>query len=199
MVTRKYRRKKFFEDDFLAWCQVVETQIVPDVDFMVNYEEVGIVYTNNMLPLPCNIYRILDVFDSNEELLFYENNGSYLYGLKDDNGISVAEDTTIYLNYIGTSIDLVTGTPLCLKGHEFVCETYCKLQAYEEDVALKNFAPDMYALWQGSLPGLIAAAKQDVYRHMDRSQVNNRVIIRGNMIPRIGTLELSHNMFRNNI
>ena len=45
----------------------------------------------------------------------------------------------------------------------------------------------------------IAAAKQDVYQHMTRDDVNKRVIIRGNMIPKIGTLELSHNLFRKNI
>lgn len=199
MVTRKYRRKKFYEDDFLAWCAVVETQIIPDVDFMIHFEEIGIDYTNGLLPLPCNIHRLLDVFDISEQTIFYQNNGTHLYGLKDYNGNLIADGTTIYLNYIGTNIDVKTGIPLCLRGHEFVCETYCKIQAFEEDVTLKNFDANMYALWINSLPGLIAAAKQDVHQHISREMVNRNIIIRANMIPMIGKLELSHNLFRNNI
>lgn len=195
-VTRKYRRKVFYEDDFLSWCAQVETQVIPDIDLMTKFENIGIEVVNNILALPCNVFRLEDIFDSGEDYLRkYDNNGNYLYNMIDSNGNAIVNGDTIYLNYTGTNVDLETGIPLCVQGHQFVCETYCKIQAFEEDVSLNNFSANLYAAWMQSLGGLIAAAKQDIYQHKERNEINKITIIKGNMLPRIGNLPLKHKQF----
>jgi hypothetical protein len=196
LVAMKYRRKVFYEDNFLTWCARVETEVIPDVDLMTPFEDIPIEVTNNMLQLPCNLFKLEDVYDDNEEMLsYYNNNGFYLYNMKDKSGNPIAEGSTIHLNYEGTNIDLKTGTPLCAKGHEFICETFCKLQAFEEDVSLKNFSSELYGLWLNSLSGLVAAAKQDIYQHKTRQDNDRITVIKGNMIPMIGNLPLKHKQF----
>lgn len=193
-LSRVYKQKQFNDDDVMVWCQEVEREIIADVEHMPKYEEIDIEVTNGILTLPCNLYRLLDVYDSSEGRILYQSNGTNLYGLKDTSGNEISDGTTIYINYRGSAIDLVTGIPLCLRGHEFVCETFVKIRAFEEDSGLQKFPYNTWQMWNTQLGGQVTAAKQN-YINMDRSKINDITIIKGNMIPRIGNLPLSHNQF----
>jgi len=193
-LARQFKQKQFNDDDVLVWCQEVELEVLADVENMVTYDRVDIVLCNGILTLPCNVYRLLDVYDSSENRILYQSNGKNLYGLMDMNGNTITDDTTIYINYKGNAIDLETGIPLCLRSHEFVCENYCKIKAFEEDILLQKISASMYQYWTTQLAGMITATKQN-YMHKDRAQVNDIAIIHGNMISRIGHLPLAHTMF----
>ena len=104
---------------------------------------------NNMLLLPCNVFRLLDVYESRNKKLTYKNNGAYLYDFR-YNGIkqTYPNGFKLYLNYVGINIDETTGELLIVKGHEEACKTFCKIEAFAEDAAYGRFSKDLWYLWK---------------------------------------------------
>jgi len=180
-----------------TWCMNVETRFIKDIETMIKYEEIDLTVNNNMVLLPCNIFRILDVYLSdNQNGLDYKNNGSYLYDLKQNgNTINLPDNSIVYINYSGVNIDINTGEFLIVKGHEEACKTYCKIQMFEEDVAFGKFNYSLWAGWQQQFSGQFLGAKNN-YQHKSRKQIDDINIIRGNMVQRIGDLPLHHELFK---
>ena len=190
-ITRVYKNKPVNLDDILEWCSQVETRYAIDVDKMVLYLKVPLEVDLETSPpqalMPCNVFRLLDVFNDGEEYTNYYNNGSYLILPANYN------EEYVYLNFVGTAIS-DEGDPLIIKGHENACETFCKIRLFEEDVAYGRFNQQMWAMWKEEFSGQVAASKCDM-RHFDRQHFNKLNIIHGNMIPKIGGVRLYHKNF----
>jgi hypothetical protein len=192
---RTFKSKNWDIGDVRTWCAIVETHYIKDVETMADFEEIDLTIDNNMVIIPCNIFSILDVYISSNEILEYKSNGSYLYDLK-LNGVkqTYSDGTKVYMNYKGVNID-ENGEILIVKGHEEACKTFCKYQMFEEDAAFGKFNMNMWLGWKTEFSGQYQAAKYN-YQHKSRARINNLNIIRGNLIPRIGSLVLHHELFK---
>jgi hypothetical protein len=121
-LTKLFPSKIIQESDIIAWCAECETEWCGDIESMTTYLKVPLTVTNLQTPVPCNLYRILDVYTSETDptsRISYYNNGAYL------NFNSDMTETTVYINYFGITIDEETGYPLIKQGHEQACEAFC--------------------------------------------------------------------------
>jgi len=199
-LTRYIKTKEIDRYEVIELCAQVETRYIQDVDLMTSIYEVPITVINSQALLPCNIFRILDVYDGYGTAIGYSlsDKGSYLNALKYINSGSDYIEDTIYINYKGTNIDTETGFPLIIKGHENACETFCKIRLFEEDALFGKLNYTMYRNWEQQFSGQILNALQNPYRRLVANYLKQLETIRGNMIPQIGRLELSHKKFRTN-
>lgn len=172
-----------------------ETRFIKDVDTMIEFESIPLVVEHGQALLPCNVWRILDVYKNHLEILDYKSNGAYLYDFKwKGRPRHYREGEVIFINYRGINIDPDTGECLIVKGHEESCKLYCKLQMYEDDRNMGRFPKDVYAQWEELFSGMFVAARSN-YQHKDRKKIDNLTIIRGNMVPKIGSMVLHNQQF----
>lgn len=193
---REFKSKKWDIGDVRTWCGIVETRYIKDIETMIQFDEIDLCVMNNMLLLPCNVFRLLDVYESRNKKLTYKNNGAYLYDFR-YNGIkqTYPNGFKLYLNYVGINIDETTGELLIVKGHEEACKTFCKIEAFTEDVAYGRFSKDLWYLWKEEFSGQFKASRYNI-QHKSRLDIDNLNIIRGNMIPKIAGIELYHEMYK---
>lgn len=195
-LTRVFKKKEIDIYDIVEWCAHVETRTIGDVATMAFLEKVPLTVSNKMTLIPCNVARLLDVYDENDEFLTHNHSetGAFLTSIKYRNGNEFTDDT-LYINYVGTPVDTETGYPLIAKGHEQACGYYCRLRLFEEDALNGIISPQMYGLWERKLAGLITNARQNTYRFRTRNDVRNMEVIRGNALPRIGSLVLTQDLY----
>jgi hypothetical protein len=188
-IARVYKSKSIDINDIMEWCAQVDTRYITDVDKMVLYLQVPLTVDtdNHQALLPCNVFRILDVYDDDDEIVSFYNNGTYII-LPED-----YVDESVYINYVGTAI-ADNGEPLIIKGHENACETFCKLRLFEEDMTLGRFPAQIWIMWDNQFSGQCSASMND-FRHFSREYFNKLNVIQGNMIPKIGQLPLYHKNF----
>lgn len=200
-ITRKWKSKGITKDDILEWCMQCELEYIQDIDALPLFTKIDLTVDVNLeVLLPCNIYRILDIFDSNGNVVNYQSNGAYLYNLTDKYGNTdyYKEGDCIYINYKGVMIDCESGEPMIGSGHEVACETYCKIQMFEEAVANKVFDANMWMSWKNEFTNQYMAARYESRRYKTRDEIGTKSFqIRGNMLAHIGGLKLHHTMFNN--
>lgn len=189
-LAMQYKNKEFMLDDVTELCAQVVLNLMSDVSTMYEFEEIPLEVENSRIKLPCNVFTIHDLYDSNDHDVDYNNRGIYLYNPKDKDGNLIADGTTLYINYAGIPVD-DTGNLLIFSNFQFVCETFCKLRMFEEDVLMGKADKQIWMTWQSLLPGQVIAARQTT-RHLTKADKTEILIIKGNMIPRIGPMELKH-------
>jgi hypothetical protein len=118
--------KTFSPVDVIEWsseCVVEELKMAPA---WYTYKKVALTVTNGKALLPCNLYRLLDVYDRMSKRVKYDDSsGSYLV-------FEGYSDTYIYINYYGLPIDS-DGMILIPKGSEKACTYYCLKMVYQDD------------------------------------------------------------------
>lgn len=193
-LSRVFKSKNFDIYDIVEWCGIAETRYIKDIELMIPVYEVPLVVSSSQALLPCNVYRLLDVYDVGGSLIDFKmnNHGTYLTSLKYRNRDEDYAEDTIYINYMGTPIDDETGYPLIIKGHENACEMFCKIRSFEEDAVLGKISYPMWDSWNMKFSGMISHAAQNPYRHKTRAHLKDLEIIRGDSLPAIGKLILSH-------
>ena len=186
-LSRIHKSKNFSYDDIVEWCAEVETDYIGDVDGMSKFLEVKLDVSGYKAKLPCNVYRILDVYSSPQSTASrepYNNSGAYI------NFNSTYKNEYIYVDYYGITIDETTGEPLVLKGHEQGCEAYCIRNIYYEDFLLGKITTDRWGYIDNDWK-VKAEASKGGFRHWDRQKINDMNVIMGNIIPKIGNLKLA--------
>ena len=189
-LSRTIKTKNFNEDDIIEWCQEVETDILQQVDLMYNFLEVELTVTNYKAFLPCNIYKIMDVYttpDQRSSRIPYIDLGSYI---SFDTNQTLS---SIYIDYKGMPVDLDSGLPLIIRGHEMACEAYCIWKIYTEDILNDKISIDSKNRIESRKDSELAACFSTSYRFKDRARMNNEMIIMGNWVPRLANLKLSKN------
>ena len=92
----------------------------------------------------------------------------------------------VYINYYGTPIDNMTGTPLIVRGHEAACEAYCVHQMYYEDILTDKISIDAKNRIENDLTNKTRACRGD-FRHItrqDMEKVNMNInVIAGSTCP----------------
>jgi len=180
-----FKNKSFDEEDILNWCQEVETIYVANPDDMLRYEQIPLtVQSSNRTLLPTNMYKLIDVYNKSNQALSHYRNGRYLI-IKNS---KVGDE--FFINYVGTPID-ERGIPMIHKDHQPACETYCKIQAFQEEALNRTIDMNLYNNWQERFDGMCQSAKGG-FRSWDSQRFQRMNIILGNQIPRIGFMPLSH-------
>ncbi len=193
-LSELYKSIEFDEDVVIGLCATLEVDHIKDITLMQPFQGIGIEKINGLVKVPCNVFRILDIYEANENPLTAANNGSYLYNLQDKYGNAPDDGDIIYLNYKGIHVDN-DGIPQIVTWHQEACETYCKIKILEEAVGMGKFKESMYERWLMMLPGQISAAKNN-FRHKTRKEVDDLNIIRYNMIVKIHNLPIQQKMMR---
>jgi len=190
MLSSRFKTKEWQEQEILEWCMEVETMHLVDVDTFAKFVEVCIPVQNKRFRKPCNLYRWLDIYSSAGDPQSKVNNDTRSLTA----WVKLDDDFTgdyVYVNYIGTKVDELTGQPLINRYHRLACMFYCAQQAFMEESMLGIFPAQAYQLLQdGYSAACYNAADLEAYRNMQRQDFTNLSIIQGNALPRIGNLTL---------
>ena len=189
-LTRKVKSKRIDEGDIIEWCQEVEIDIIQDMDNMYKFVEAEFTVENNRVFLPCNVYKILDVYttpDDTTSRIYYYKAGSFI-------SFDAAESyTTIYIDFIGSPVDLETDVPLIIRGHEIACEAYCMWNIYFEDIISDKISIDAKNRLESRKDNELAACLSSSERHRDRQDRNRDMTIMMNWTPRPANIRLIKN------
>ena len=117
-IARRHKSLVLNEIDILEWCQEVEVDTLGSVDQMFTYVEFPLDVKNGRAKIPCNTYRILDVYlrpgDRNSRIPFTKLKG-YI-------SVDATKNyTKVFMDFYGVPIDLKTGIPQIIAGHEAAC------------------------------------------------------------------------------
>lgn len=178
--------------DIIEWCAQVETRHIKDVDSMIDHYGIGQAIQHGMIKIPCNVFRILDVYDENENQLFYGNNGAYLHDITDLSGNPLSEGDIVYMNYAGLPVD-TEGIPMVAAGHEIACETFIKLNMFEEDALFQRVNQNLYFAWKNEFP-LQCMAARNTFQKLSRNDIEYQSMPMQNMIQKIGDLPIIQKM-----
>jgi hypothetical protein len=178
--------------DVIEWCAQVETRHIKDIESMIDYYGIGQVIEHGMIKIPCNVFRILDIYDESDNQLFVSNNGHYLHDIMDLNGNALSDGDTVYINYVGIPVD-EKGIPLIAAGHEIACETFCKLSMFEEDALFQRVNQNMYFSWKNEFP-LQCKAARNTFQKQTRNDIEYASMPMQNMIQKIGDLPIIQKM-----
>ena len=183
-----HKQKQFNEHDVLNWCQEVEMDILGEVDLMYQYVEFELSVINGRAKVPCNCYRIIDVYtakDSPVSRIPFNRLKGYI------SVDSTKNYSTLYMDYYGTPIDVETGIPYIAVGHELACVAYCEYMAYYEDMLLGKLDGDARNRIEMKKNSEILAAKGSWnMRHKTRDDMNKMHKIAYNLIPKPAALNL---------
>ena len=188
IVSRVTSRLKGFnknvaEVDIIEWCMQVENEFCVNVDNMYIYTHVPLTVINNTAKVPCNVFRIADVYTSHSNhgqgnRVPYQDLGSVL-------AFNPHHKVTIpYIDYWGSPIDLETGEPLIQRGHENACEWYCVYNLLFVDAATGKITADF---WHNTVErnkeNEISAAQCSSVQFKSRDQLNQEMRITFDEMP----------------
>lgn len=152
---------------------------------------VGLDVTQNRAVLPPNVYKIKDVYPDEK----YHIRASFQH-IKNFLSLPDYKEDIVYINYVGTPIDKDC-LPLIYKDHQAACETYCKINSFEEDVMFNKINHNLYFDWKQRFDGMIQGAKVN-FRDWDNQRYEDMDIIFANQIPKVGYVPLVQHMFTGN-
>jgi hypothetical protein len=188
-----HKKKSFTIDEIVEWCAECTIEILGNPVAMYDYNRFKVIVTGNLGLLPCNMYRLLDVYDaSNTRIKNYYNDGVHLIFnttqtfYKDD-----LDRDYVYINYSGVPVDNKTGYPLILKGHELACEAYCTWKLYYEDFLSNNINGQQ---WQyiDQQKIIQCSAGNNGVRHETNDDSRRMLNVVLNMIPNMNNIPLYH-------
>jgi hypothetical protein len=192
-LATKVKNKNYSIEEIVQWCAECTIEIVGNPLSMYTYNKVKLYVEKNKALLPCNLYRLYDVYDVNEyRHRDYFNDGTHLifpfpYSFQTDE----SNRQFVYVNYKGIAVDPKTGWPLILRGHELACEAYCIKQLYREDYYSGKIPQHVWADISFEASNQCAAANNG-FRHETNDDMRQIMLMVHNMIPRMSELPMLH-------
>jgi hypothetical protein len=192
-LAMKIRSKDFTIDEIVQWCAECTIEIINAPLAMYNYTKVKLIVQNHKALLPCNVYRLLDVFNyGNHRIKQYYNDGTHInFGFSQVYDNDTDGNQVIYINFLGIAVDTKTGYPFILRGHELACEAYCTKQLYREDFFQGKINQ---AVWREITDesSLQCAAANNGIRHHSNDDMRQMLLQVHNMIPRMKEIPMFH-------
>jgi len=143
-LSRNYKTKMLSHSigDIIEWCAEIEVEVLGHAIQFVKFQDVELTVIDGKALLPCNIYRLTDIFlHSGKRLMSVHNDGDKLsFG---EDGYVPADGEKIYINFMGIPLD-EKGYPMFLKGHEQALYWGCVVRMFEEDYAMQRIHPNIY-------------------------------------------------------
>jgi hypothetical protein len=188
-----HKRKIFNIEEIVEWCAECILTIIGDTVAMYDYTKVKCIVNNQKALLPCNVYRLLDVFDGTDNRinLFY-NDGIHLV-FNSDQTFDTDElgQSCIYINYYGVAVDSETGYPLILKDQELACQAYCVWKLYYEDYLTGQLNGQQWQFIDHEKMIQCEAAKGG-FRHTSNDEMKAIMNVVHNMVPNAKQIPLFH-------
>lgn len=190
-LNKLFQTKDFDRYLVSEWCAQVEVEYLCDIDIMWEFRAIPLtVGHDKMVLLPCNVYKIMELYDSNKDFLVYNRTETHLTEIRNMfNDEEVKEGDIIYISFKGVPVNKDTGDILIPSGHEPICETYCMKMAFMEEALLGKVDRTIYLDWDRKFSGQIQAVRSS-YRNIDKANILRREIINGNMLPKIGRMDI---------
>ncbi len=133
------KNKPIYEADILAWCQILEVEILAEESFFYHIKGQGLVVHNQnpkFAEIPVNVFKLQDVYTDPKN----RNSRLSPFVMYDSTGDQIVfndkfKGDHVYIDYMGMPfMDEPPYYPLILKGHQLACEAYCKFKLFEEDI-----------------------------------------------------------------
>jgi len=173
----------------IEWCAEIEIEVIGNWAQFERYDKYEITVGDGKALLPCNIYRILDVYDANEmRIMRYKNNGAYISF--SDFGGSIPDGSKLYINYSGIPVDPETNYPLFLRGHEQALFHGCVVNLYQEDFSMGKMRGDAYQEMVGSYEIALNSCNNG-FRHFSRNDAKDCLAVVCNVIQKINKTPFS--------
>ncbi len=192
-LSTKVKDKIFNKEEIVQWCAECTIEVIGNPLSMHDYNRIKLRVEHGKALLPCNVYRLLDVYNSaNIRYTSYYNDGIHLVFSNvqtfeiDENGKEV-----LYVNYLGIAVDPKTGYPLILRGHELACEAYCTKQLYRSDFYAGKIPHYVWREISDEASTQCAAANNGI-RHETNDDMRQMMLQVHNMIPRMKEIPLYH-------
>jgi hypothetical protein len=188
-VAKKLPGENVNRDDIHEMCMVAELLYIKDGDLHRQYEDVPVTIDENLNigALPCNIVRLMEVYDVDQNQIEYQ--------LTATNHIKVREYVPVaYVRYLGLHLD-EKGIPVIRTNHIPALVSWCLKEILETKMLMGKANPQLFTLYNQKFSDQITAIKQSAtnkdVRHYDEVEV-----IRYNMIPKPGRKRLFKNIFK---
>jgi hypothetical protein len=164
-----------------AQCEIEEIRLIQDWFKFTNIERTT--DSDGRALMPCNVYRLLNVKDSNgTRITGYYNNGTYLISKNNKN-------TKLLFDYYGIPID-TKGRPLIIRGHEKACEYYCILRALEPDFIEGKISATAYGYVSDKFDEGVAEARSS-FKNITRDDLLEYNQIMYNMIRNVSIVPMN--------
>lgn len=188
-IARLFPGENISEDDVFEWCMDAEINYIKDGDLSAKFIGVPLTIdkTLNMGALPCNVIRVIEVYDKSEKNVEYQITAANHIKLKD-------KASEVYITYLGVSVD-DNGIPAILSSHVNALVTFCKMQMLEPKLLMGKASPNLVMKYEQQFSGQITAIKQSA-TNKDKKHYDDVNIIQWNMIRKVGQGRLFKNMFR---
>jgi len=186
--------KTLDESDVLEWCMECERNYIKDPEWMFYYTRIPLEVTGAntetvYATLPCNVIRLLDVYQSETATTPVRVNNTGVRIFLPQNYPSDA----VYVNFTGGPVDLDTGMPLILIGHEEACKAYVVKQMYYEDFLNNAIDYNRWAYIVQDFQNKCTASRNSTWiMNRTRDQMEDLPRISMNMIRMIGDQQLYH-------
>jgi len=178
-LEQKFPEKKWDEEDVYKWCQQVQLLLVADPDALWMYKNIHLPVISGKVELPSNLYKLIDVFDpETNDRVRYNRRNKTLKKL-----IDFSKDV-IAINFIGNPID-DNCMPLINEDYVFACETFCKINGFENDMLYNKINQNVYFDWTNRFDGMLQGAKGS-FVDWGAQEFGEMMVIMGNEIPKIG-------------
>lgn len=181
--------KNLTEDMVLSYAMELESMYICDTNVMSFYKDVPLTIdsTTKLALLPCNIFRVMEVYTSDGSHVEYNLTSKKSY-------IKIPNNTSgVFISYIGLPFD-DEGNVLIANNHIPAHETYTKIKIKEIDHLNGNYDPNMYAMFNMQLSNQIVAIKQSAI-NLDVNKYDMLNVIRYNMVPNVHQQSLFHKRF----
>ena len=192
--------KNVSDADVLEWCMQIENEICVNVDNMYIFTHVPLKVVNNTAQVPCNVYRISDVYTNHTDhshehgsRVKFNDLGSVLVFNPRD------KVTSPFIDYWGSPIDLETGEFLIQRGHELACEWYCMYNVFFYDFGTGKITTNFFQEVKMNKENEILAAQSASVQFKTRDTLNQEMKITFDELPEPARLWLLSNEQRHHV
>lgn len=191
--THKDKMSSYSIGDIIEWCAEIEIEVIGNYHQFTKYENVPLTVIDGKAMLPCNIFRISDIYSSSNNRIFNAHSDGDKISFSEDSNYIPSSNEIIYINYIGIPVDPETGYPLLLKGHEQALYWGCLTRMYEEDYLTQNIHGNIYNDMTIRYETALNAADNG-FRHHTRNDMKEYMAVVLNAIQKANRLPMQTKM-----
>lgn len=190
-LNETFKETKYInEDSIYEWCFDAEVNYISNVNDMVLYFNVEVKYdkTTRRAILPCNIFRLVNVYDCSNNPLEYNLQPPAYIKLN-----SCDITSPVFISYYGLSVD-DEGVPYIPSNHIPALETWCKIKLLEFDSLIGKFPYNVWSDIEAKFSRQVTAIKQS-WARKDHEHSNKMDKIDFNMLPLAAKRRLLHKYY----
>ena len=186
-ISEKFKGETISESQITEWCFDAEVNYIAEADDSRIYKDVPLDINpiTKIAILPCNVIRILDVYDSNEAPTSYTS--------LPPSRIKINDATTAKISYVGLNVD-DNGEPYFRSSHVPALETYCTVKILEGKALMLKYPYQIYKDMEQKFSNQIVAIKQS-WTNRDHQTSNRMDAIYYNMLPVAAQRRLYHKQY----